>query len=30
VQQINLLTAKLYIDVDPLNMAEALEKLPEF
>jgi integrase len=23
-----LLTAKLYIDVDPLNMAEALEKLP--
>ena len=25
-----LLTAKLYIDVDPLNMAEALEKLPEF
>jgi integrase len=25
-----LLTAKLYIDVDPLNMAQALEKLPEF
>ena len=25
-----LLTAKLYIDVDPLNMMEALEKLPEF
>jgi hypothetical protein len=25
-----LLTAKLYIDVDPLNMAEALDKLPEF
>lgn len=25
-----LLTAKLYIDVDPLNMAEALKKLPEF
>ena len=25
-----LLTAKLYIDVDPFNMAEALEKLPEF
>ena len=25
-----LLTAKLYIDVDPLNMKEALEKLPEF
>ena len=23
-----LLTAKLYIDVDPLNMAQALEKLP--
>jgi len=25
-----LLTAKLYIDVDPLHMMEALEKLPEF
>jgi len=25
-----LLTAQLYIDVDPLNMAEALDKLPEF
>jgi integrase len=25
-----LLTAKLYIDIDPLNMAQALEKLPEF